>query len=164
MGSSADATIAWGVRLFCAEEDDDYEETERLQDIVDENYDWVDKALGFTAEHPAWPVDAQGEKIDDRQSAEWIGWQVESDNWRAIKDAIVTIEVDSYGDRSSGYTGTVLVITRTKTNVNWGCDVVKPESLIPPTFEELEALNKCLDYLDFKGDRSPELMLFACYG
>jgi hypothetical protein len=165
MGSSASATIAWGIDIACSETDEDYEESSRLTELLDElPYEWVEHTLGFTEKCPEWPVDADREKISDRESPEWLEWRRQVDAWQERKELAVPIADDRYGDCQSGYTGTVLVLKRSRTNANWGLENVDPHTLRAPNINEVAAFDKLLDKLEFKGDRRLKLVVFACYG
>lgn len=161
MGSSASATIAWGIELLACE-DEDVELQERYEALDAEDYNWIDTFLGWRESHPGW-LDENGERIK-RDTPEWTQRERLCDDYFARRELAVPIETDFYGDSMSGYTGTILVFKRTKTTANWGVEEVDAMTLKQPTWAERNALDAILDKLGFTGDRSPKLLVFANYG
>lgn len=149
MGMSADATIAWGVVL-------DTEDEGELRDAIEEllEHDWDLRDLfGFTEEFPRLMYAA------DRTPE----YEAALEAWRQREAAAVPVEFGHYG--SYDYGGRVLFIKRTYTNVNWGCEAVDPATVRTPFSQrDRDALNKVLDAIGFKGDRTVKLLLWAMYG
>jgi len=89
-----------------------------------------------------------------------LGDEFSSDDLEvACKDGV---GYEMYGDF---YTGTwkAVVVNDSRLDASW-CAAIDPAKLAPPTDEQVAALNRTLDALGFKGDRTPKLLLMASYG
>lgn len=165
MGSSPDATIAWGIQLYDDEGGYDWDDEaasaahEALGEKLEDLYD-LDEILGWTEPHPGWPDHLR--RAGNRDTDEHRARQALIDAYQTRLAIAVPLDIDIYGTDQGG--GEVLVFKRTKTNVNWGCEPVDPATLTPPTSRELAKLAVVLDHLEFAGDRQPKLLLFASYG
>lgn len=161
MGMSADATIAWGVDIYCEgyTYDDDNEATAELREELAERVGEMDerdldKILGWTEEFPSpWPP---------QYSPEYEAHKLKIQDYHYRHDQAVPVDFDFYGTYECS--GRVLVIKRTRTRANWGSKKVRPESLALPTEDEITKLNIVLNALGYPGNPEPELLLFAMYG
>ena len=61
------------------------------------------------------------------------------------------------------YSGDILGLNR-QAYVNWGVAEFEPTAAEPPTADELAAFGRVLDYLEYTGDRTPKLLIWASYG
>jgi hypothetical protein len=146
MGMSPDASVAWGFDL--GSDEDGYRVR---QDKYDELYGVLDEVCGFT-EEPPWTL--RGPSLSEEET------RAQADAWRARRDAVVLVDTDFYG---YDYGGNLLVLKR-QAHVNWGVAEFDPKVTEPPTPAELECFGKVLDYLEYKGDRTPKLLIWASYG
>lgn len=167
MGSSATATIAWGVVI---PSDDDWDDEEvdsadvnkRINTLLDDDYDLHD-LFGFTEEHPQFPDEARDLPAKQRDAhPEVQAWNAAKVSYEKRLIRAVPVEFDHYG--TYDYGGHVLVIKRSVTSANWGARHVTLSTLSQPTLEEVDALNKVLTAVNFTGDRTPRLVVFALYG
>lgn len=120
--------------------------------------------MGSSADaHIAWGVDlVEGEygemDSDVRQRIE--DWDMGKLEIPGTKDVV---GYAFYGDFCTE-TAEVLTVSRTYSDVNWGCKAIDAATLTEPTEDEVAALGRVLDAIGFKGDRTPKLLLFATYG
>lgn len=163
MSMSASATLAWGVNLAQGEYGEVDSDVDAAIGALQE-HDWdLAKFFGFTEEAPSFPAHTRDLERQKREAhPDYVAYRRDHDAWGERKLAAIPVDFDYYG--SYDYGGKVLYVKRTYTSVNWGCDVVDPLRPGAPGPHEMRALNKVLDAIGFKGNRTPQLLLYAMYG
>lgn len=153
MGSSPDALLGWGIDLGDQDSEDGFD-----WDNADfDSYDLGGKLpelFGFTEEPPERPDGLAGGALTAWHEAVRVPWE-------ARREAAVPLSVESYGYE---FGGTLLVLRRSFTQVEWGTTVVQAGTLAPPDGQEQAAFGVVLDYLGYTGPREVRLLLAARYG
>jgi hypothetical protein len=157
MGMTAEAKLAWGIDLGDPNNTGEgFDWDEAGVDSYDLEHKVMPGLFGFTEEPPE--LDAGWEDWPAERRREWRATQREP--WEARLNAAVLLTFEHYGYEMSG---TALVLKRSLTDVNWGCEAVDPVTLAAPTPEEVAAFGVVMNHVGYDGGEI-RLLLMAMYG
>lgn len=147
--SDARAVIAWGIDFG-----DPVNTTSGLQVLAyGQEGSLFPRLFGFTEAMPLCPAELTGDA-----RLEW--WRSVRDPWTERMHAAVPLTFEHYGYERQG---TALVLRRSVTVSEWAAIEVNPDSLAPPTDDELAAFRMVLAHLGHDVS-APKLLLLAEYG
>jgi hypothetical protein len=139
------AEIMWGVNLADGEQDHESVLDENGESVIP--WDWHEQlgpVFGFHDPDPGFS-DPGAYRA-----------------WKAELDRAVPVDSYQYGDFNSGFTNTVVGLTRSHTSAYWS-DVVRHQTLAEPSLSEVLSLGIALDNIGYTGPRSVQLCLTASY-
>lgn len=156
MGMTAEAKLAWGVDLG---DPDNTSEGFDWDEAGIDSWDFEEKEMpvlfGFTEEPPVWPESLER---GTKEAREW--WEVNRKPYNERREAAIPLKFEHYGYERGGMS---LVLKRSLTDVDWGCEAVDVATLAAPGPDETAAFTKILNRLGFQGG-APQLLLMASYG
>jgi len=155
MGMSPEAKLAWGIDFGDPENTDEgFDWEESSIDSYDFETDVLPGLLGFTEEAPERPDDLEGDAL-----RAW--WTANREPYNQRLEAAVPLKFESYGYELGG---TMLVLKRSLSRVEWGAETVDPAVLAAPSEAEAAVFAMVLDHIGYTGSREVKLLLAATYG